>query len=229
MKRPALDTVHLVTRSVPGGWDRLCAHVEACLAAGIRIVQFRDKEAPDREKVRRVRELLELARRHAAIVLVNDRLDVALAAGADGVHLGADDLPWEAARRLAPPPFVLGCTAATPERIARAKAAGADYVGAGPAAPSRTKPDTGPRLDGPAYAALARAAAGPPRPIPLIAVGGITAREVPALVERGVAGVAVSAAVLLAEDPGDAAARLVRTLETARRGAAGEGSPPGLT
>ncbi len=139
-------TLHLVTGPRAGGWPGVREAVLAAAAAGVRLVQLRDKAAPARDLTEMTRQLIAICRKRRALVLVNDRLDVALAAGADGAHLGEEDLPWAEARRLAPPPFVFGFSAATEEACRAALAAGADYVGAGPAFPTDSKADAGATL-----------------------------------------------------------------------------------
>ncbi|MDI6098530.1 thiamine phosphate synthase [Actinoplanes sp. NEAU-A12] len=136
-------------------------------------------------------------------VLVNDSLGVALAAGADGVHLGADDLPVAAARRVAGPDLVIGATCRTTEAARAAVAAGADYLGVGPAFHTSTKDGLPPPLGPAAIAAVADAVPG----IPVLAIGGITAERVPLLAVHGVAAVSAFTA-----DPKGAVAEFLAVL-----------------
>jgi thiamine-phosphate pyrophosphorylase len=136
-------------------------------------------------------------------VLINDRVGVALAAGADGVHLGADDLPIHAARRVLGPAAIVGGTCRTPEAARAAVDAGAGYLGVGPAFPTSTKDGLPPPLGPAAIAAVADAVPG----IPVLAIGGITAERVPLLAVHGVAAVSAFAA-----DPKGAVAEFLAVL-----------------
>ncbi|MGH7572738.1 MAG: thiamine phosphate synthase [Gemmatimonadota bacterium] len=171
-------------------------------------------------------ELESLARgwiaRLAAVgpgVIVNDRLDVALAAGAHGVHLGPDDLPPVVARELAPPGFLIGVSTHGRRELLAAQEAGADYAGLGAFFPTRTKPGAS-RLD-PVAGKVAKPVPG--LEIPVLAIGGITAATLPRVLDMGVAtGVAVSSAIQEATDPGAAILDLhesvARSWEAARLG-----------
>ncbi|MEV4274724.1 thiamine phosphate synthase [Actinoplanes xinjiangensis] len=136
-------------------------------------------------------------------VLVNDRVGVALAAGADGVHLGADDLPVEAARRVLGPALIIGATCRDPEAARAAVSAGATYLGVGPAFPTSTKDGLPPPLGPAAIAAVADAVPG----IPVLAIGGITAERVPQLAVHGIAAVSAFTA-----DPKGAVAEFLAVL-----------------
>lgn len=182
--------------------------VEAALAGGVTVLQLRDKEATARELYETGQRLLPLARRHGVPLLINDRLDVALALGADGAHLGRGDLPLAAARRLAPG-LILGYSVNRPEHLAHAEACGADYVGIGPVFATSTKGDTAPvlGLDG-----LRRLVA--QAHLPCVAIGGITLATAAAVRATGVAGVCVISAVLGQADVAAAARGLRAALAT---------------
>jgi len=177
--------------------------VAVCRAAaqgGATMIQVRWKDgSPD--------EVLELTRALVAAlpvpVLVNDRADIALAAGAAGAHLGWDDVPLTALRRHLPPGFLLGISVGTPEEAERAAAFPADYWSVGPCFATPTKRDAGPPLGPDGFAALARRA---PEGVPVIGIGGVTAANATGVIRAGAAGVAVIGAVLSAPDP-EAAAR----------------------
>ena len=177
--------------------------VAVCRAAaqgGATMIQVRWKDgSPD--------EVLELTRALVAAlpvpVLVNDRADIALAAGAAGAHLGWDDVPLTALRRHLPPGFLLGISVGTPEEAERAAAFPADYWSVGPCFATPTKRDAGPPLGPEGFAALARRA---PEGVPVIGVGGVTAANATGVIRAGAAGIAVIGAVLSAPDP-EAAAR----------------------
>jgi len=172
----------------------------ATAQGGATMIQVRWKDgSPD--------EVLELTRALVAAlpvpVLVNDRADIALAAGAAGAHLGWDDVPLTALRRHLPPGFLLGISVGTPEEAERAAAFPADYWSVGPCFATPTKRDAGPPLGPEGFAALARRA---PEGVPVIGVGGVTAANATGVIRAGAAGVAVIGAVLSAPDP-EAAAR----------------------
>jgi thiamine-phosphate pyrophosphorylase len=146
---------------------------------------------------------VEICRPLGTTVLVNDSLGVALAARADGVHLGADDLPIAAARRVAGPDLIIGATCRTPETARAAVADGATYLGVGPAFPTSTKDGLPPPLGPVAIAAVADAVPG----TPVLAIGGITAERVPLLAVHGIAAVSAFAA-----DPKGAVAEFLAVL-----------------
>ncbi|MEU4421200.1 thiamine phosphate synthase [Actinoplanes sp. NPDC024001] len=165
-------------------------------------VQIRVKST-DAEAYALAVEAVETCRPAGTMVLVNDRVGVALAAGADGVHVGADDLPVPAARRVLGPHAVVGATCRNPQAARAAVADGASYLGVGPAFTTSTKDGLPPPLGPAAIAAVAEAVPG----TPVLAIGGITADRVPLLAVHGVAAVAA-----FAEDPKGAAAAFLAAL-----------------
>ncbi|MCA8952849.1 MAG: thiamine phosphate synthase [Planctomycetes bacterium] len=178
------------------------ATLAAALAHGVDLVQWRVK-APDPAGFALCQRLCAEA---GVPLIVNDDVMLAVRSGAAGVHLGQDDMPAEASRRLLPR-TLLGVSTHDAAQIARAAAAGADYVGFGPCFPTATKGYTvGQGLE---RIAAAVDAAGR---LPLFAIGGITAQNLPALRGVGVDRIAVSSAVLASEDPGAAVRELVRLL-----------------
>ena len=208
--------IQLITAPLPSGLEALSAAVAASIDAGVGLVQYRRKNAPARTMALEARRLAEICHARDVPLVVNDRLDVALAVGADGVHLGADDLPWTTGRQLAPRPLILGVTAATPELVARAIEACADYAGAGPAYDTSTKRDTGPRRRASDYVALAASCARRDGdPLRLVAVGGIAPGRVAPLIAAGCHAVAVSGALIRARDPAAAVRALGREIRDA--------------
>ncbi|MCC6285772.1 MAG: thiamine phosphate synthase [Phycisphaerales bacterium] len=175
--------------------------VGSALDAGAEAVQLREKEMPDRELFRRGEALARAAHARGAQCIINDRLDIALACGADGVHLGQGDLPVQAGRALAGDRLWIGCSASTVAMAVEAVRAGADVLGLGPMYPSTTKPKgfvagVGLMRDALAEPVLA--------PVPHLAISGIDAARARELAGLGCRGVAVSAAVCSAPDPGGA-------------------------
>ena len=178
----------------------------AALAGGADCNQLREKDTPDREVLSLARRLREVTARADAMLIVNDRPDIALAASADGVHLGQDDLPVAAARRALPAGAIVGKSTHTIEQARAADAEGADYIAIGAMFPTATK-DAG-AVAGPE--ALRRVCEEVARPA--VAIGGITAGNVATLVRAGARCVAVCSAVIGAEDPAAAAAEIRRQL-----------------
>jgi len=197
---PAALRLVAITDDVRDGPAGLVARAAAAVRGGATMVQLRLKDADGRTLVEVGRALVGAL---AVPVLVNDRADVALACGAAGVHLGADDLQVDVVRRIVPPGFVIGASLGTDAELATA--AGADYVGIGPVFGTTSKADAG---DAIGVAALARLAlrAG----VPAVAIGGITPENARLAVEAGAAGVAVIRALFGAPDP-ERAARGLRS------------------
>lgn len=189
-------------------WEEV---VEAAVEGGADAIQLREKELPDRELLDAARRLVSIVGSRAATV-INDRPDVALAAGATGVHLGQDDLPIDAVRRLSmiggdARHLVVGASAHTLEEVDRSIAAGADLCGIGTMFPSATRPDL------PASGVeFLRAFVTAHPAMPHLAIGGITRENLPALVDAGCRGVAIGAAICGAPDPLQATRELLALL-----------------
>lgn len=171
------------------------ATARAMLDGGARFVQLRWKEADAAELFAAAGEIGRLAARRGALFVVNDRLDVALAAGADGVHLGQDDLPAADARRLLGPHRLLGVSTHDVEQALRAERAGADYVGFGPIFETASKATGYPARGLDALAAVRAAVR-----LPIVAIGGIRAQSAPAVLRAGADAVAMISELALASD-----------------------------
>lgn len=187
--------------------DRLDV-ASAALGAGAPVVQVRVKGRSDREAYDLVCRVRDAAAHTGATVLVNDRVHVALAAGVDGAHVGADDLPVEAARRILGPGAVLGGTARDPATARAHEAAGASYLGVGPAYATTSKRGLPGPLGPARIGEVARSVS-----IPVIAIAGITPERVPELLEQGVHGVAVIGAINDAADPTAATEAFLRIID----------------
>jgi thiamine-phosphate pyrophosphorylase len=199
----------IVVTDAECGTDReLVEVVRAALAGGAPAVQLRAKTETSREMVELASRLLVETRAAGALLFVNDRMDVALAVGADGAHLGNDDLPIPAARRIAPPGFLLGRSVETLAEAEQAIHDGADYLGVGPVYATLSKADAGPVIGAEGVRAMCDAAG----PAPVVGIGGIDATNAGEVAGAGAAGVAVIRAVMLAADPGAAAAALLRSV-----------------
>ena len=176
----------------------------AAIRGGITALQLRSKGRTDRETFAMASSLSQLAEVHDVLFLVNDRIDIALASGAGGVHLGVDDLPLDDARRLGGNDFVIGYSPETDDQTARAAGSGADYLGVGPVFGTSTKADAGEAIGLDTIERRAKLAG-----VPIIGIGGITSATASTVIERGACGVAVVSAITGARDP-ENSARLLR-------------------
>ncbi|NMG60537.1 thiamine phosphate synthase, partial [Geitlerinema sp. P-1104] len=175
--------------------DRLFEVVEAALQGGLTLVQYRDKDADDVTRLNTAQKLKHLCHEYGALFILNDRVDLALAIEADGVHLGQQDVPISFARQLLGTQRIIGRSTTSPEEMRRALAEGADYVGVGPVYATPTKQDKTPAgLDYVRYAAERC-------PIPWFAIGGIDMNTLPQVFEGGATRVAVVRALMQAEQP----------------------------
>lgn len=208
---------------LPGGLYSLCddtvrpdlgfaTQAEMLLAGGARVLQVRAKRTPLPLWVEQTRRVVQACRRAGALCLVNDRADVALVAGADGVHLGADDLPPSDARALLGPKAMLGVTVRNAEQARTAHAAGADYVGVGPAYLTSTKSVLAPVLGTAGLAAIVRES-----PLPIVAIGGIGLANIADVARTGARCAAVASDLLTAEDVPARARALQQAFEAAVR------------
>lgn len=196
---PASDgwPLMVITHPRPACGRPLEQVVAECVDAGARAIQLRDKTADGRALTTTAARLLAITKSAGATLIVNDRLDVALAAGAGGVHLGPDDLTVPAARDIAPPDFTIGYSTDDPEEARRAAAEGADYLGVGAVFGTRSKPGLANEAIGLDRVRLVREASG----LPCLGIGGITPQNAPEVLETG-AGIAVLSTVMSAPDPG---------------------------
>ncbi|MEK7475852.1 MAG: thiamine phosphate synthase [Candidatus Coatesbacteria bacterium] len=179
---------------------------------GIRVFQLRLKHARDRDILRIAGDLRRAL--GGCTLVLNDRCDLAGAAGVDGVHLGQDDLPLYEARRLLGPGVWIGLSAGTPAEVAQAVEEHPDYISLGPAYATRTKRDAGPALGGRGFRRLAGLAG---RDRPLLAVGGVRPDNVGDLIGNGATAVAAASWLTRAADPEGAARRLMEAVSAARR------------
>jgi len=199
----------VLDRTAARGRD-LDSLLAAVIDGGCRMVQLREKEWPSGRLLPLARRLRDRCGAAGVTFIVNDRVDLAMAVEADGVHVGQDDLPARVARPLLGPGMVLGVSTHGIEQALAARDDGADYVAVGSMFPTSTKPDF--QLVGPA---LIRKLRGEIR-VPLIGIGGITQDNVADVVRAGADGVAVISAVCAAPDPGAATRRLLELISSAR-------------
>jgi thiamine-phosphate pyrophosphorylase len=199
----------ILDRTVARGRD-LVTLLEATIAGGCRMVQLREKQWPSGRLLALAGQLLARCREAGATFIVNDRVDLAVALGADGVHVGQDDLPPGLARPMLRPGMLLGVSTHSLEQARTAQAAGADYVAVGAMFPTATKPDF--ELVGPDLIRKLRTEIR----APLIGIGGITHDNVGEVIQAGAAGVAVISAVCAADDPEHATRRFIEVIRAAR-------------
>jgi thiamine-phosphate pyrophosphorylase len=178
--------------------------VAAALDGGVDVVQLREKSGPDELIVETGRRLRELCDEHGALLVVNDRADLALACGADGVHVGQDDEPLDSVRSTVGPELIVGISTHSPSQIEAALASEADYLGVGPVFATATKPGVEP-----VGLELVRHAAAHAEAKPWFAIGGIDAGNAPVVLEAGASRIAVVRAIRDADDPRAAAAALL--------------------
>lgn len=184
---------------------------QRAIAGGADVIQLRDKWLSGQELLAAATAVREITRDAGALFIVNDRLDVALAAGADGVHLGENDLPIDHARKITPPGFIIGASVGSVATAVSAEAAGADYVVLSPTFSTASKADAGP---GHGLAILSAIRSAISRP--LLAIGGINPGNVGDVIAAGADGVAVISAVVGQPDI-TAAAREMRGLIAAAK------------
>ncbi len=191
--------------------------VEAAIDGGVDVVQLREKGADTRWRYELGLEVREVTAEAGVDLIVNDRVDVAEAIDADGVHVGQSDLPVSVARELLGPEAVVGCSASTVAEAEAAEADGADYLGVGSVYGTTSKEVPEPEDDvGPErVAAIADAVS-----IPIVGIGGVTAENAGPVVEAGAAGVAVISEITAADDPAAATDALASTVERTKRQAA---------
>ena len=204
--KPAIDySIYLVT-------DEACLHgrpllkcVEEALAAGVTLVQYRAKAADGGVLYAEACRLKELCDKYNVPLIINDRLDIALAVCAAGVHLGQDDLPCAVARRLLGEDFIIGVSAHNPAEAVQAVSEGADYLGCGAVFGTATKYDVA-KLGLENLRAIRKAVA-----VPMVGIGGITADNYAEVLATGANGAAIVSGILAQDDIGAVVKKLVAT------------------
>jgi thiamine-phosphate pyrophosphorylase len=199
---PETLTLVAISDDLRDGRVGLVARAVAAVRGGATMIQLRLKDADARLLVEVARALMGALPPNVPLI-VNDRADVALAAGAAGVHVGVEDLPVDAVRRIAPANFIVGASVGCDAEVEGAR--GADYVGIGPVYDTSSKPDAGVAIGVEEFARLARQTG-----VPAVAIGGVDASNAAPLIAAGASGVAVIRAVFGAEEP-ETAARAIRS------------------
>jgi len=209
-----LDTYIVTNADIAPGRNHIEGAREALLG-GVDVIQFREKKMDTGEMIRVCATIQALCRQHGAVFIVNDRVDVALAMDADGVHIGQQDMPAAIARRLIGPHKILGVSAANAEQAKKAEAEGADYVGTGMIFPAGVKKNIGVAKGVAALREVSQAVG-----VPVVAIGGIDHRNATSCIDAGAAGCAVITAVIGAPDVRQAAVDLAQIIRDAKTNAA---------
>jgi len=185
--------------------------VRRAVAAGVTMVQYRDKDTSAKRMIEKIRLMAEICRPAGVALIVNDRLDVAMAGGADGVHLGQDDMELPDARRIVGEAFIIGISVTTIEEAKEAEEAGADYLGANGVFPTGTKTDLGEPLGLEGVSQLASASS-----LPIVAIGGINNQNAGEVISAGADGVAVVSYIVGSEDIERRCGKLLEVLRNRR-------------
>ena len=187
--------------------------IRMALEGGCRWIQLRMKDAPAEEIIACAEEVIPLCRRHGAKFLLDDHVELVRQLGADGVHLGKNDMPVDEARKILGSDIIIGGTANTIEDIIRLHKQGADYIGCGPFRFTTTKKNLSPILGLDGYKSIVLKMKELGIDLPIVAIGGITVEDIPAVMGTGVSGIALSGAILGAPDPVEITARIIETID----------------
>lgn len=199
-------SVCVITDHVAAGDRDLLDIVRAAIAGGATMVQLREKTASTRALIELGQALHTITQATGIPLIVNDRVDVALAIGAEGIHVGQDDMPVPLARQLIGPRRILGVSVETVDQAFQAEQDGADYLGVGPVYQTPSKADASVPIGTSSLFVIAQSVA-----LPTLAIGGITAKNTRAVIQAGAAGIAVIGAIVAAADP-QAATHELRTI-----------------
>lgn len=211
MKMPEkIGRLHVLTDTLLQSRFSHVQLTEMAIAGGADTIQFRDKKGSTREIIQIATQMKRVCAHRGVAFIVNDRIDVAIAAQADGVHLGQNDFPIPLARKLLGNGRIIGGSAATLKEARQCLADGADYVGFGPVFQTGSKDDAGPVTGIETLREIVGAI-----PLPIIAIGGVDAESAPTIMQTGAHGIAVISAVCCRKDPQQAAKALFETLRRA--------------
>jgi len=185
--------------------------VKAAVRGGATCVQLREKTCPTLEFIEQALSVKEYLREHNIPLIINDRLDVAQAVQADGVHLGQTDMPLKTARTILQDSMIIGISAESLEDAIKAEKGGADYIGVSPIFATPTKTDTAPPLGLDGLRKIRKAVR-----LPLVGIGGLNKDNAGEVIKNGADGIAVVSAIVAADDPEKAAGELKKIINRAR-------------
>jgi thiamine-phosphate pyrophosphorylase len=185
--------------------------VQAAVTGGVTCVQLREKDCSTLEFIEQALAIKAILNARKVPLIINDRLDVALAVAADGVHLGQNDMPLETAKKIAGPSMLIGISAESVQDAVDAEKGGADYLGVSPIYATPTKTDTAPPLGLEGLREIRKRVK-----IPLVGIGGLNESNAAEVIRNGADGVAVVSAIVAADDPGTAAKTLKQIIAEAR-------------
>ena len=188
------------------------------LEGGCRWIQLRMKEASSDEFLQTGREVRALCRQYGATFILDDHVELVDELEADGVHLGKNDMPIAEARRILGSKALIGGTANTFDDVRRHYEAGADYIGCGPFRYTTTKQNLSPILGLEGYTNIVRRMREAAIPLPIVAIGGITKADIPALMQTGISGIALSGTILRAGNPVEEMRNVLEALRTTQKG-----------
>jgi thiamine-phosphate pyrophosphorylase len=213
MNRKSIDySLYLVTDRGLARGRAMLDIIRAAVQGGVTCVQLREKTCSTREFIEEALAIKEFLRSRKVPLIINDRVDVALAVGADGVHLGQKDMPLAAARAIVTDTMLIGISVESVADAVAAQGGGADYLGVSPIFATPTKTDTAAPLGLEGLQAIRRAVR-----IPLVGIGGLNRQTAAVVVRGGADGLAVVSTIVAADDPEQAARELVQAIRSARR------------
>ena len=212
MNKPNIDySLYLVTdRKLARGRSTLDI-VSAAVSGGVTCVQLREKDCSTLDFIEEALAIKKFLKTREVPLIINDRLDVALAVAADGVHLGQSDMPLEMARKIAGRSMLIGISAESVQDAVEAEKGGADYLGVSPIYATPTKSDTAPPLGLEGLQEIRKRVK-----IPLAAIGGLNESNAAEVIRHGADGVAVVSAIVAADDPGTSARKLKQIIDEAK-------------
>ena len=203
MKKEDIDySVYLVTDHRDKTDEEFLNIIEEAIKGGTSIVQLREKTASTKDFYKLALKVKEITSKYDVPLLINDRIDIALAIDSDGVHIGQDDMPADIAREIIGDDKILGVSASTVEEAKKAQMDGADYIGSGAVLPTSTKDDAD-SVSKPQLKEIVDSI-----DIPVVAIGGITLENANTLKDTGIAGFSVVSAIMSAKDPKEASQKL---------------------
>ena len=188
--------------------------VRIALEGGCRWIQLRMKEASTEEIIPIAKEAMTMCRKYGATFIIDDHVELVKRLGADGVHLGKNDMPISEARRILGKDFIIGGTANTFEDVRMHAEAGADYIGCGPFRFTTTKKNLSPVLGLKGYTDIVSKMKAEGINLPIVAIGGITKEDIPSLMKTGITGIAISGSVLRAENPIEEMKEIITIIES---------------